>query len=533
MLHQRHTYQTLRTHYERIKNKHLRTLFAENPNRFDELSLEAAGLFLDYSKNRLTAETRDLLVRLAEESGLAAAIEGMFTGEKLNRTEQRAVLHTALRYRGKEAVRVDGEDVMPEVRAVLRQMADFSTQLHAGEWRGHTGQAITDVVNIGIGGSDLGPHMVTEALRPYHHQIRVHFVSNVDAAHLLQVLQKCHPETTLFLIASKSFTTQETMTNAHTARRWLLGTLGDEAAIARHFVAISTNTEAVEQFGIPAKNMFRFRDWVGGRFSLWSAIGLSICCAIGYERFEELLNGAYDMDIHFRTAPFAENMPVLLALIGIWYANFFKTATYAILPYDQSLHLFPAYLQQTDMESNGKSFSRSGVSVSYPTAPVIWGQAGTNGQHAFYQLIHQGTQLVPADFIAPISPQHHETEHHQILLAHCLAQTEALMNGKTEAEVRAEIGGDHPNVVYRTFRGNVPSNTLLLPKLTPRYLGSLIALYEHKIFTQGVLWDIFSFDQWGVELGKQLAKTLLAEIQGASETAHDGSTSGLLHRIRG
>ncbi|MGF1532909.1 MAG: glucose-6-phosphate isomerase [Bernardetiaceae bacterium] len=527
------TYAALKTHWEEIQGIHLNEFFAtEGRQRVERFSLTAAGIFLDYSKNRINTQTLELLLRLAEQDcQLKQETQAMLEGKAINRTEKRAVLHTALRNSGTHSVFVDGQDIVPEVQKVLAQMKIFSDRLHNGDWKGFDGQAITDVVNIGIGGSDLGPHMVTEALRPYHKHLRVHFVSNVDATHLLQVLDQCQAATTLFLVASKSFTTQETMTNAHTARQWLLDkTANDTTAIAKHFVAISTNTAAVEAFGIAPQNMFRFWDWVGGRFSLWSAIGLSICCAIGYEGFQELLAGAEAMDQHFKTAPLSENMPVILALLGVWYNNFFGAHTHAVLPYDQRLHLFPAYLQQTDMESNGKRTTRDGRTVDYPTGPVVWGQAGTNGQHAFYQLIHQGTQLIPCDFILTFRPWHGHTVHHQILLSHGLAQSEALMNGKAAEEV----GLDDPNVVHRVFPGNIPSNTLLLPELSPRYLGSLVALYEHKIFVQGILWNIFSFDQWGVELGKELAQKLLQEMQQDTlpSHGHDASTLELLRRVR-
>ncbi|MEM6297637.1 MAG: glucose-6-phosphate isomerase [Bacteroidota bacterium] len=518
---------TLHAHYQQIKNLHLRDLFADDAARFSKFSLEAAGLFLDYSKNRITEETRDLLCDFARHKKLSEAIKAMFLGEKINETEGRAVLHTALRNQSDRSVLVDGEDVMPEVRRVQEQMKRFSEQLHTGEWRGYTGERITDVVNIGIGGSDLGPRMVVQALTPYHQEVRVHFVSNVDASDLLQTLRFCAPERTLFLIASKSFTTQETMTNAHTARKWFMEAARNEAAIEKHFIAISTNEKGVQGFGIAPQNIFRFEDWVGGRFSVWSAIGLSVCCSIGYKNFEEFLRGAYAMDTHFQTADFKENMPVLLALLGVWYNNFFGATTQAVLPYDEFLGLFPAYLQQTDMESNGKRTNRKGETVNYATGAVVWGQAGTNGQHAFYQLIHQGTQLVPCDFILPIHPHHDELEHHRILLSHGIAQTEAMMNGRTKSQL-SDIFQDK----FRVFEGNIPTNTILVDQITPYTLGSLMALYEHKIFVQGILWDIFSFDQWGVELGKELATAILPKLKDPESdlNEHDSSTKGLIQR---
>ena len=519
----------------------MKTLFAEDPQRFEKFSCRFNDILIDFSKNRITAETLKLLIALAEECGLKRAIENMFSGEKINETENRAVLHIALRNRDSAPIRVDGKDVMPEVKAVLKKMKDFSNRLISGEWKGYTGKKITDIVNIGIGGSDLGPAMVTQALKPYAQKgLAVHFVSNIDATHLTETLKRLNPDTTLFMIASKTFTTQETMTNAFSARQWFLDTAGDPANVARHFVAISTNAPAVEKFGIDQDNMFIFWDWVGGRYSLWSAIGLSIACYIGYENFAELLQGAFEMDQHFKTAPFESNIPVILALIGIWYNNFFGAQTEAILPYDQYLHRFPAYFQQGNMESNGKSIDRNGKKVDYQTGPIIWGEPGTNGQHAFYQLIHQGTRLIPADFLAPAISHNPLGEHHRILLSNYFAQTEALLNGKTEEAVTAELKKEGKTdkeiqklLPHKMFEGNRPTNSILFKKLTPRVLGSLIAMYEHKIFVQGVIWDIFSFDQWGVELGKQLAKKILPELADDKPiNTHDSSTNGLINAYK-
>ena len=534
-------WQALAAHYEAIRDVHMRDLFAADPERFARFSLRHEDILLDYSKNRLTAETRDKLVALAEETGLRTAIEQMFAGATINETEGRAVLHTALRNLGGDPVYVEGEDVMPGVRAVLDQMEAFANRLHTGALRGYTGKPLDTIVNIGIGGSDLGPVMVTEALRPYWQPgIQVHFVSNVDGTHIAETLKRVDPETTLFLIASKTFTTQETMTNAHTARAWFLEAAGDPAHIAKHFVALSTNAEQVQAFGIDLANMFGFWDWVGGRYSVWSAIGLSVACTIGFARFHEFLAGAYSMDQHLRTAPFGENMPVLLALIGIWYNNFFGAETEAILPYDQYLHRFPAYFQQGNMESNGKYVGRDGKPVGYQTGPVIWGEPGTNGQHAFYQLIHQGTKLIPCDFLAPAISHNPLGDHHPKLLSNFFAQTEALMAGKSEAEVVAELkaaGASAEEIAYlapfKVFTGNKPTNSLLVKQITPYTLGQLVALYEHKIFVQGVIWNILSFDQWGVELGKQLAKKILPELSQAEPVAsHDSSTNGLINAWR-
>jgi len=516
-------------------------MFQKDPRRFSKFSLTFEDITVDYSKNIMSGKTLILLLELARECALQDAIEKMFSGDVINETEGRAVLHTALRNRSNTPVYVEGNNVMPEVNAVLAQMKYFSDRVISGEWQGYTGKAITDIVNIGIGGSDLGPLMVTEALQPYRTpRIRAHFVSNVDGTHITETLKRVSPETTLFLIASKTFTTQETMTNAHTARKWFLNAAQDESFIRKHFIAISTNSREVEKFGIDPSHMFRFWDWVGGRYSLWSAIGLSIACTIGFENFLALLDGAHAMDMHFRHTPFEKNIPVLLALIGIWYTNYFGTETEAILPYDQSMHRFPAYFQQGNMESNGKSVDRAGQEVSYQTGPIIWGEPGTNGQHAFYQLIHQGTKLIPCDFIAPIVSHNPVGDHHPLLLSNFFAQTEALMKGKTQEEVTAELkasGMDDEKIrlyaPFRVFHGNRPTNSILFRKLTPRTLGSLIALYEHKIFVQGIIWNIFSFDQWGVELGKQLAKNILPElIDEQKVTSHDSSTNGLINRYK-
>lgn len=532
-------WRALEMHVLEMQAVHLRELFATEPRRFEQFSLEFEDILLDFSKNRITAETFRLLLQLAEETRLSEGIEALFSGQRINRTENRAVLHMALRNRSAQPFKVDGKDVMPEVNRVLEQMKDFTHRLRSGVWKGYSGKAITDVVNIGIGGSDLGPCMVTEALKPYASGIRAHFVSNVDATHLCETLKHLNPETTLFIIASKTFTTQETMTNAATAREWFLQH-GTEADIARHFVAVSTNTKAVTEFGIAPENMFVFWDWVGGRFSLWSAIGLPIACALGFEHFEQLLEGAHAMDQHFRYTPAEKNIPVVMALIGIWNTNFLGAATTAILPYDQYLHRLPAYLQQAEMESNGKSIDRNGQPVAYTTGPVIWGEPGTNGQHAFYQLIHQGTQLVPCDFLVPARSHNPVGDHHAKLVANCFAQSEALMNGKTYDEVVAEMKAaglpdEHIKQLapYRVFEGNRPSNTILFRQLTPRTLGSLIAMYEHKIFVQGLIWNIFSFDQWGVELGKTLAARILSELNNDAPIAHhDASTQALINHFK-
>jgi len=534
-------WQALQSHQHETAALHMRDLFAADSGRFDRFSLRIGEILFDYSKNRITERTMGLLMDLARQSDLGQRIEAMFNGDKINTTEGRAVLHTALRNRSNTPVYVDGQDVMPEVNRVLEKMRAFTQSVRSGEWRGYTGKPISDIVNIGIGGSDLGPKMVCEALKPYARpELRVHFVSNVDSSDLVEILKLVNPETVLFLVASKTFTTQETMVNAHSARNWFLETAGDETAVAKHFVAMSTNAQAVSQFGIDTRNMFEFWDWVGGRYSLWSAIGLSIALYVGMERFEELLEGAHSVDLHFRSTPFEQNIPVVMALLGIWYNNFYGAHSHAILPYDQYLMHFPAYFQQGDMESNGKSVSRDGKWLDYATGPVIWGQPGTNGQHAFYQLIHQGTQLIPCDFLAAANSYNPLGEHHPILISNFLAQTEALMKGKTVDEARSELeaagySGDALDelAAAKTFSGNRPTNSFFYPKLTPRVLGALIALYEHKIFTQGVIWEINSFDQMGVELGKQLAKKILPELAGKEPVSgHDASTIGLINAYK-
>ena len=520
----------------------MRDLFQEDPSRFSRFSLRFGDILVDYSKNIIREETVEHLLALAEECQVKNAAEKMFIGDKINETEDRAVLHVALRNRSNLPIHVDGKDVMPEVNAVLGQMKKFSEQIISGEWKGYTGKPIADIVNIGIGGSDLGPAMVTDALKPYWKpHIRAHFVSNVDGTHVAETLKGISPETTLFLIASKTFTTQETITNALTARQWFLNFAKDAFHIRRHFAAISTNVEEVKNFGIDPENMFRFWDWVGGRYSLWSAIGLPIACTLGFENFVQILEGAHAMDKHFREAPYEKNIPVLLALLGIWYTNFFGAATEAILPYDQYMERFPAYFQQGNMESNGKQVDRNGRKISYQTGPIIWGEPGTNGQHAFYQLIHQGTRLVPCDFLAPAVSHNPFGEHHSILVSNFFAQTEALMKGKTKKEALEELKKEGMKskrireiLPYRVFEGNRPTNSILFRQLTPMTLGSLIAMYEHKIFVQGVIWNIFSFDQWGVELGKQLAKSILAELKGDGLiTTHDSSTNGLINTFKG
>lgn len=541
MLTRTKAWQDLQEHWQDVSPRHMRDLFAEDPGRFERFSLRVGDVLCDYSRNRMVAQTMTLLCALAREAGLPEKIERMFAGERINLTEQRAALHVALRNRVNRPITVDGRDVMPQVNAVLDKMRRFCEQVRQGQWRGYTGQPVRDVVNIGIGGSDLGPRMAVEALRPYGRKdLRAHFVANIDPADLALTLADLQPETTLFVIASKTFGTQETLANAHAARDWFLTAAGDERHIARHFVAVSTHAERVQAFGIDPNNMFEFWDWVGGRYSLWSAIGLPIALAIGMERFEELLTGAHLVDEHFRTAPLERNLPVILGLLGVWYINFFGAQSHAILPYSRCLGHFPAYLQQADMESNGKGVTCAGAPVGYDTAPVLWGQPGTNGQHAFFQLLHQGTRLVPADFLAPLLGHYAPDDHQQMLLANCLAQGEALMLGRTAQEAHRQMiadGLDETRIAallpHRVFPGNRPSNTLLFDKLTPRVLGTLIALYEHKIFVQGALWDINSFDQWGVELGKQLAGTLLAEIRGEQTSAgHDASTAGLLRHVR-
>jgi glucose-6-phosphate isomerase len=535
-------WQALQEHQREMVEVHMRDLFGQDPQRFERFSLRTGDILFDYSKNRVTQETMRLLCDLARQANVAGKIEAMFTGEKYNNTEKRAVLHVALRNRSNQPIFVDGVNVMPEVNRVLAHMRAFSVEVRSGKWTGYTGKPITDVVNIGIGGSDLGPKMVCEALKPYGKPgLRVHFVSNVDSTDLVETLKLVNPETVLFLVASKTFTTQETMTNAQTAREWFLAVAKDEAAIARHFAAMSTNTAAVAKFGIDPKNMFEFWDWVGGRYSLWSAIGLSIALYLGMDNYEALLGGAHAVDDHFRTTPFEKNVPVIMGLLGIWYNNFFDAQSHAILPYDQYLLHFPSYFQQGDMESNGKGVTREGERIQgYSTGPIIWGQPGTNGQHAFYQLIHQGTKLIPCDFLAAAQSHNPRGDHHPILLSNYLAQTEALMKGKTPDEVRLELvaqgmsGTELEELVsHKTFPGNRPTNSFLYPKLTPAVLGSLIALYEHKIFTQGAIWDVNSFDQWGVELGKQLAKVILPELKSDAQVqSHDASTNGLINAIK-
>ncbi|WP_347079792.1 glucose-6-phosphate isomerase [Escherichia coli] len=534
-------WQALQKHFDEMKDVTIADLFAKDGDRFSKFSATFDDqMLVDYSKNRITEETLAKLQDLAKECDLAGAIKSMLSGEKINRTENRAVLHVALRNRSNTPILVDGKDVMPEVNAVLEKMKTFSEAIISGEWKGYTGKAITDVVNIGIGGSDLGPYMVTEALRPYKNHLNMHFVSNVDGTHIAEVLKKVNSETTLFLVASKTFTTQETMTNAHSARDWFLKAAGDEKHVAKHFAALSTNAKAVGEFGIDTANMFEFWDWVGGRYSLWSAIGLSIVLSIGFDNFVELLSGAHAMDKHFSTTPAEKNLPVLLALIGIWYNNFFGAETEAILPYDQYMHRFAAYFQQGNMESNGKYVDRNGNVVDYQTGPIIWGEPGTNGQHAFYQLIHQGTKIVPCDFIAPAITHNPLSDHHQKLLSNFFAQTEALAFGKSREVVEQEYrdqGKDPATLDYvvpfKVFEGNRPTNSILLREITPFSLGALIALYEHKIFTQGVILNIFTFDQWGVELGKQLANRILPELKDDKEiSSHDSSTNGLINRYK-
>ncbi|NHB93508.1 glucose-6-phosphate isomerase [Photorhabdus cinerea] len=531
-------WKALEQHFAQIKDIHIRELFEQDRNRFAKFSATFDDqILVDFSKNRITTETLEKLQALAKETDVAEAIRSMFSGEKINRTEDRAVLHIALRNRSNIPVIVDGEDVMQQVNAVLVKMKEFSERVINGEWKGYTGKEITDVVNIGIGGSDLGPYMVTEALKPYKNHLNMHFVSNVDGTHIAETLKALNPETTLFLIASKTFTTQETMTNAHSARHWFLRSAGDEAYVAKHFAALSTNEQEVQKFGIDTKNMFEFWDWVGGRYSLWSAIGLSIALFVGFENFEQLLSGAHAMDQHFANTPFELNIPVLLALIGIWYNNFFGSETEAILPYDQYMHRFAAYFQQGNMESNGKYIDRNGHPVDYQTGPIIWGEPGTNGQHAFYQLIHQGTKLIPCDFIAPAISHNPLSDHHRKLLSNFFAQTEALAFGKTREQVDVEFAASGKTAAevehvapFKVFEGNRPTNSILLREITPFSLGALIAMYEHKIFVQGAILNIFTFDQWGVELGKQLANRILPELEDDKAIAsHDSSTNGLIN----
>ena len=532
-------WQALTAH--QAENLTIAQLFQANPQRFSQYHVNFEDqILVDFSKNAVNETTLALLQQLAEECGLAQAKEAMFSGEKINYTENRAVLHTALRNRSNTPVLVDGKDVMPEVNAVLAKMKAFCQRVISGEWKGYTGKSITDVINIGIGGSDLGPYMVTEALRPYKNHLNVHFVSNVDGTHIAETLKKVNPETTLVLVASKTFTTQETMTNAHSARDWLLAAAKDESAVAKHFVALSTNAKEVEKFGIDTANMFEFWDWVGGRYSLWSAIGLSIALSIGFEQFEQLLSGAHAMDNHFRQVPAEKNIPTILALIGIWNSNFLGAETEALLPYDQYLHRFAAYFQQGNMVSNGKYVGRDGKVVNYQTGPIVWGEPGTNGQHAFYQLIHQGTKIIPCDFIAPAQTHNPLSDHHEKLLSNFFAQTEALAFGKSKQAVEEEFLAAGKSlesvkeiVPFKVFTGNKPTNSILLQKITPYSLGALIAMYEHKIFVQGVIFNIYSFDQWGVELGKQLANRILPELKGSeSVESHDSSTNGLINQYK-
>lgn len=532
-------WEKLDRHFKESAGSSLRSYF-KDPNRFRKFHIRLDDLLVDYSKNLIDEETIDLLIQLADECKLKPAIEKMFTGDIINETENRAVLHTALRNRGNRPVLVDGKDIMPEINQALNQMKIFSEKVISGKWKGFSGKEITDVVNIGIGGSDLGPVMVTEALKHYKTRLNMHFVSNVDATHIAETFKKINPETTLFIIASKTFTTQETMTNAHTARNWFLNSDATEKDVAKHFVALSTNTKEVTAFGIDSENMFRFWDWVGGRYSLWSAIGLSICLAVGFENFEKLLEGAHQMDNHFRNADFKENIPVILALIGIYYNNFFGAETMAILPYEQYLHRFPAYFQQADMESNGKATGRDRKHIFYQTGPIIWGEPGTNGQHTFYQLIHQGTKLIPCDFLAGANSLNPVGDHHQKLISNFFAQTEALAFGKTEEEAIEELkqeGKSEKEIEFlksfKIFAGNSPTNSILYNLLTPNTLGKLVAMYEHKIFVQGVIWNIFSFDQWGVELGKKLAKMILPELETDEKiSSHDSSTNGLINAYK-
>lgn len=538
---QTNAWKELENYFATFKGTQMKDMFAKDSQRATKYSLQFEDIFVDFSKNLIDEKVMSLLLKLAEECGLKDAIEAEFTGEKINKTEKRSVLHIALRNRSNSPIYSDGKDVMPDVNRVLAQMKEFSEKIISGEWKGYTGKAIKSIVNIGIGGSDLGPLMVTEALKPYKKpNITSYFVSNIDGTHMAETLKKVDPETTLFIVASKTFTTLETMTNAQTAKDWFLKAAKDEKAVAKHFVALSTNAKAVSEFGIDTNNMFEFWDWVGGRYSLWSAIGLSIACNIGFENFQELLEGAHAMDKHFRNTDFSKNLPVILALIGIWYNNFYGAETEAILPYDQYMHRFSAYFQQGNMESNGKYVDRNGKEVSYQTGPILWGEPGTNGQHAFYQLIHQGTKMIPCDFMAPAISQNPIGDHHPKLLANFFAQPEALMMGKTAEQVTAELkkqGKSDEDIAmllpFMVFKGNIPTNSILFKKLTPRTLGSLIAMYEHKIFTQGIIWNIFSFDQWGVQLGKQLANVILPELKNNDAvSSHDSSTNGLINKYK-
>ena len=532
-------------HYAASKHFSMSDAFDENPDRFSDFSLVWDDLLLDYSKNRVSKETMALLMDLARERGVSEATEKMFSGEKINNTEDRAVLHVALRNRSNTPIYYEGRDVMPQVNGVLNKMKGFCSKVRSGEWKGYTGQSITDVVNIGIGGSDLGPYMVTEALKPYSRVngvevLKVHFVSNVDGTHVAETLRSLNPETTLFVIASKTFTTQETITNAQSAKDWFLETAKNKGAVAKHFVALSTNEKAVEDFGIDTANMFEFWDWVGGRYSLWSCIGLSVALYVGFENFEGLLSGAHEMDKYFRSSPLENNMPVILGMLGVWYNNFFDADSHAILPYDQYMHRFAAYFQQGDMESNGKGVTKAGDQVDYSTGPIIWGEPGTNGQHAFYQLIHQGSKLIPCDFLAPVNSHNLKGDHHEMLMSNFFAQTEALMKGKTATQVRIEMesaGASEQQIKqlvnHKVFQGNRPTNSILFKQLTPKVLGSLLAMYEHKIFVQSVVWDVNAFDQWGVELGKQLAKNILPELLTQDQiTDHDSSTNGLINHYK-
>lgn len=534
-------WQQLSAHFEQMSGVHMRDLFKEDGDRFNDFSIRFNDILIDYSKNIITDETLAMLQSLAQECGVKEAVEAMFSGAKINATEDRSVLHTALRNQSDRAVMVNDQDVMPDVRAALAKMKTFADKVTEGSWLGYTGKPVKSIVNIGIGGSDLGPVMVTEALKSYTVEgIQTYFVSNVDGTHMAETLKKVNAEETLFMIASKTFTTQETMTNAHSARSWFLDQGAAEADIAMHFVALSTNASAVSDFGIDTANMFEFWDWVGGRYSLWSSIGLSIACTIGYDNFEELLIGAYEMDEHFRTAAPEDNLPIILALIGLWYGNFFGSESEAILPYDQYMHRFAAYFQQGNMESNGKYVDRDGKAVDYQTGPIVWGEPGTNGQHAFYQLIHQGTKLIPCDFMAPAQSHNPVGDHHEKLMSNFFAQTEALLNGKTLEEVTTEfqVAGKSAKEIeemapFKVFQGNKPTNSILFKQLTPKVLGSLIAMYEHKIFVQGVIWNIYSFDQWGVELGKILAKKILPELENDTEIgSHDASTNGLINAYK-
>lgn len=532
------SWSALKKHFSSVEKIEIRNLFSENTERFNDFSVRFNDILLDYSKNRINSDTVKLLVDLAQECNVKEGIDAMFNGSVINNTEGRSVLHVALRNRSNTPVIVDGFDVMPKINEVLDKMKSFTQKVRSGEWKGYTGKSITDVVNIGIGGSDLGPCMVVEALKPYAKEgLNVHFVSNIDGTHIKETLNKLDPQTTLFIIASKTFTTQETLTNANTAKSWFLEAAKNKEEVAKHFVALSTNTKSVIEFGIDADNMFEFWDWVGGRYSLWSAIGLSIALSIGFENFEELLEGAHEMDNHFKSTELEENIPVILGLIGVWYNNFFEADSYAILPYDQYLHRFSAYFQQGDMESNGKSVTKNGEAVNYSTGPIVWGEPGTNGQHAFYQLIHQGTKLIPCDFIASVNSHNPIGEHHEILLSNFFAQTEALMKGKTKIEAKLELensGLRKPEIdallPHKVFEGNRPTNSIMVRKLTPRVLGSLTAMYEHKIYVQSLVWNVNAFDQWGVELGKQLAKTILPELKNEDVVVgHDGSTNGLIN----